>query len=146
MGYKTEAAQFVAKKCKDHHQAWEMILIFFFGSLRELIVLYVRSRKRNGNNELSVEDFLSFTSEMKEKPNFIYLCNQVINYAFAIINFRMALRRNNLKFAHSAVSDIFYGRVHPFYQLIEVHFMAQMFCLHDDVKPLFENYYHQSFR
>ena len=31
MGYKIDAAQFVAKKCKDHHQVWELLLIFFFG-------------------------------------------------------------------------------------------------------------------
>ena len=41
MGYKTDAAQLVAKNCKDHHQAWELLLVFFFGSLRELINCFV---------------------------------------------------------------------------------------------------------
>ena len=120
MGYKTDAAQLVAKNCKDHHQAWELLLVFFFGSLRELIVLYVRARlQKRKDGDLSIEDFLSFSSEMKSYPNYIYMCSQITNYTFAIIDFRMALRRNNLKLARSSVyklSDMFYGRFHPFYQ------------------------------
>ena len=120
MGYKTDAAHVVAKNCKDDHQAWELLLVFFFGSLRELIVLYVRARlQKRKDGDLSIEDFLSFSSEMKSYPNYIYMCSQITNYIFAIINFRMSLRRNNLKLAESAVykvSDMFYGRFHPFYQ------------------------------
>ena len=81
---------------------------------------------------------------MKSYPNSIYTCSQITNYTFAIINFRMALRRNNLKLAQSAVyklSDMFYGRFHPFYQLIEIHFLAQMFTIHEDAKPLYETYF-----
>ena len=145
MGYKTDAAQFVAKNCKDHHQAWELLLVFFFGSLRELIVLYVRARlQKRKDGDLSIEDFLSFSSEMKSYPNYIYMCSQITNCIFAIINFRMALRRNNLKLAQSAVyklSDMLYGRFHPFYQLIEIHFLAQMFTIHEDAKPLYETYF-----
>ena len=100
MGYKTDAAQFAAKNCKDHHQAWELLLVFFFGSLRELIVLYIRARLQKRNDgDLSVEEFQSFSSEMKSCPNYIYMYSQITNYTFVIINFHMALRRNNLKLA-----------------------------------------------
>ena len=118
MGYKTDAAKFVAKNYKDHHQAWELLLVFFFGFLRELIVLYIRAQlQKCKDGDLSIEDFLSFSSEMKSYPNYIYMCSQITNYTFAIIDFRMALWRNNLKLARSAVcklSDMFYGRFHPF--------------------------------
>ena len=148
MGYKSDSAQYTAKKCSDHHQSWEFLLIFFFGSLRELITLYVRNEIESNTDEdkrsFNVEGFLAFTKNMDQCPNYIHLLSQVMNYAFAVINFRMALRRNNLKLAQSAMyklSDLFYGRIHPFYQLIECHFSAQMFCMHDEVKPLFGNFF-----
>ena len=72
MGYKTDAAKFVAKNYKDHHQAWELLLVFFFGFLRELIVLYIRAQlQKCKDGDLSIEDFLSFSSEMKSYPNYI---------------------------------------------------------------------------
>ena len=54
MGFKSEAARYVAKTCKDHHKAWELILIFFFASLRELVTVYVRETKSSSpNHEVS---------------------------------------------------------------------------------------------
>ena len=88
MGYKTDAAQFVARRCKDHHQAWEFLLIFFFGLLRKLIVIYARAKLQKCEDmDLIVEDFLSFSSEMESCPNYIYMCSQVTNYTFAIYQF-----------------------------------------------------------
>ena len=49
-----------------------------------------------------------------------------------------------MKLAQGAVykiSDMFYGRLHPFYQLIEFHCPAQMFTIHEDAKPLYEKYF-----
>ena len=121
MGYKTDAAQFIAKKCKDHHQAWELLLIIFvclFVLLREF-VLYIREEIQPSNQpNLSAEEFLSFTSRKKSNPNHIHLCRQITIYPFAIINFWMAQHRNNIKLAQSAVcklSDVFYRRNYPFY-------------------------------
>ena len=66
MGYKTDAAQFVAKKCKDHHQAWELLLIFFY-SLQELILLPIREEMQSSNQpNLSGEGFLSFTGQKNQ--------------------------------------------------------------------------------
>ena len=142
MGYKTDAVQFVAKKMQ---RSWELLLIFFFGSLRESVVLYVRAKLQKCEDmDLNVEDFLSFSSEMESPPNYIYMCSQVTNYNFAIINFSMAKQRNNMKLTQSAVyklSDMFYGRLHPLCQLIEFHCLAQMFTIHEDVKPLYKKYF-----
>ena len=109
------------------------------------IVIYVRVKlQKCEDTDLNVEDFLSLSSEVESCPNYIHMCSQVTNYTFAIINFRMALRWNNMKLAQNAVyklSDMFYGRLHPFYQLIEFHCLAQMFTIHKDIKPLYEKYF-----
>ena len=134
MGYKSEAAKHVAKTCKDHHKAWELILIFFLGTLRELITVYAREM---GDAPLSTNGFFQFTKEKSNNPNFLYIFSQVATYAFAIVNFRMGMRRNNHMVMLSAVSKIcglFHGRNHPFYQLIEVYYMAQLFEMHGEVE------------
>ena len=56
--------------------------------------------------------------------NFTYQVNKVITYAQAIINYRMGIRRNNQLLFQSAmykIPDLFHGRNHPFYQIIEVY-------------------------
>ena len=62
MGYKTMAAQLVGKKCKDHHQAWELLLVFFFGSLRELFCMSEHGCK-NARMDILVKK-TSCTSQM----------------------------------------------------------------------------------
>lgn len=145
MGYKSEAAQYVAKTCKDHHKAWELLITFFFGALRELITVYVREMKMSSpNSNLSAAGFFEFTKSKTNDPNFLYLFSQVTTYAFAIINFRMGMRRNNYKVALSAVhklGGLFHGRNHPIYQLIEVYFISHLFTLHDELKPVYEKYF-----
>ena len=101
---KSTQLSFVAKNCKDHHPAWEFLLVFFFGLLRELIVLCVRALlQKRKDGDLSVEDFLSFSSEMKSCFKYIYIYSQITSYTFVIINFHLVLLRNNLKLAQSAV-------------------------------------------
>ena len=145
MGFKSEAAKYVAKACKDHHKAWELILIFFFASLRELVTVYVRETKSSSPDAtLSAAGFFQFTKTKSNKPSFLYLFSQVTNYAFAIINFRMGIRRNNYKVTLSAVhklGGLFHGRNHPFYQLIEVYYMSRLFTLQKEVELLYHTYY-----
>ena len=42
MGFKSEAAQLSAKKCSDNHKAWRLLLMFYIGSVAELVLPYVR--------------------------------------------------------------------------------------------------------
>ena len=117
---------------------------FFFGSMRELIVLYIREEIQSSNKpSLSAEGFLSFTIRKKSNPSYIYLCSQITICAFAIIKFRMTLHWNNIKLAQSGdvLRDVFYGRNHPFYELIEFHFLVQIFTIQDEVKPFYEKYF-----
>ena len=76
---------------------------------------------------LYAEGFLFLASYKKS--------SQTTIHAFALINFRMALRQNNIKLYQSAVyklSDVFYGRNNPFYQLINFY-IAQTFTIQDKV-------------
>ena len=140
MGYKSETAKYVAKTCKDHHKAWELIMIFFLGTLRELVTIYVREKRDSVH---STTGFFEFTKSKANNPNFIYMFSQIATYAFAIINFRMGMRRNNHMVMLSAVNKVngvFHGRNHPFYQLIEVYFMAQLFTMQKEVNDIYELY------
>ena len=145
MGYKSEPAKYVAKTCKDHHKAWELILIFFFASLRELVTIYVRETKSSPSaNSLSASGFFEFTKIKTKNPSFLYLFSQVTTYAFAIINFRMGVRRNNYKVTLSAVhklGGLFHDHNHPYYQLIEVYYISRLFTLQKDVELLYQTYY-----
>ena len=42
MRFNTPETEHVAKKCSDHHKAWDMLLVFYFGSFKELASMYVR--------------------------------------------------------------------------------------------------------
>ena len=150
LGFRSEKAKYVAKACRDHHKAWQMILMFYFGSLKELCTVYVRdliSSVNDPEGELhpTPEGFLEYCSTKAANHNFMYLLNQVTLYAQAIINYRMALRRNNNKLALSAIyklSSLFHGRNHPFYQKIELYSLVQPFLFpSSEVKELHERFY-----
>ena len=153
MGFKSEAAQLVAKKCTDNHKAWQMILIFFFGSLNELIIDYLRAIFTGSfplttivtlTDHPTAQGFISYCKSKSDNANFMYLVNQVTNYAQAIINFGMGMRRNNVKLSNSAVhklSDLFHGRNHPFYQLIEVYYTAGMIGYPNEVRELLDRFF-----
>ena len=96
-----------------------------------------------GDAPLSTNGFFQFTKGKSNNPNFLYIFSQVATYAFAIVNFRMGMRRNNHMVMLSAVSKmcgLFHGRNHPFYQLIEIYYMAQLFAMHDEFKPTYQQY------
>ena len=96
-----------------------------------------------GDAPLSTNGFFQFTKGKSNNPNFLYIFSQVATYAFAIVNFRMGMRRNNHMVMLSAVSKIcglFHGRNHPFYQLIEIYYIAQLFAMHDEFKPTYQQY------
>ena len=82
MGFKSEAAQLVAGKRKDHHKAWQMLLIFYFGSMKELIVIYLRDvfrdyvsceKSTSSINQQIGAGFFSYCKSKTDSPNFTYL-------------------------------------------------------------------------
>jgi len=42
MGWKSEIAINCAKKCTDNHKSWQLFMTFFFGTLQQLVLPYVR--------------------------------------------------------------------------------------------------------
>ena len=104
--------------------------------------MYVREAlKIDPSCTLSTEGFLEYSNTKSDNNNFSYLLNQISIYAQGIINFRMSMRRSNSNLAHPAIykiSPLFYGRNHPFYQRIELHYMVQMFLQLPQVKFLID--------
>ena len=43
MGFKSELAQNCAKRCTDHHKSWSLLVVFYIGSLRELVHCYLKA-------------------------------------------------------------------------------------------------------
>ncbi len=121
MGWQSENALQNAKKCTDTHKTWQMILVFYIGTLEELLVNYVRI-SLSKNEEPSVKGFLSWAKKC-EDPNYGFMFEDVLRYAQGIINFRMGIRRNNHMLIRSAIfvtKELFHGRNHPRYQELEL--------------------------
>ena len=106
--------------------------------------MYIREEIQFSNQpSLSAEGFLSLTSYKESYSHYRHKWIHTTIYDFALINFRMELRQNNIKLAQSAVyklSDVFNGRNNLFYQLIDFY-IAQTFTMQDEVKTLYEKYF-----
>ncbi|CAG2197472.1 unnamed protein product [Mytilus edulis] len=145
MGFESDSAKNFAKSCKDHHKSWRLLLIFHLGTLQELVLPYVRHSMLT-NKKPDAKGFLKYSSEnytSSSYPNFTYMVDQVCKYSQGIINFRMANRRNNadlLKSAKYMTKEIFHGRNHPKYQMIELYDSIQDRMMPDDVRSLSDKY------
>ena len=121
MGWRSENALQNAKKCTDTHKTWQMILVFYIGTLEELLLVYVR-KSLSSNENPTVKGFLSWAKRC-EDPNYGFMFQDVLRYAQGIINFRMGIRSNNDKLVRSAIfltKELFHGRNHPRYQELEL--------------------------
>ncbi|KAK3106985.1 hypothetical protein FSP39_004438 [Pinctada imbricata] len=130
MGWTSEKAQQSALACSDNHKAWQMINSFHFGTMLELVRPYVIECKIGGNVP-SAENFISFAKHQDTNANFMYMFETVCKYTQGIINFRVAVRRNNYNLLRSAkwmTKELFHGRNHPRYQEIEMYesFMSRI--------------------
>ncbi len=145
MGFVTEAAKLYAKACKDLHKSWHLILIFHVATLRELVHPYVVYCMEHTEN-MSAKGFLKFGRSMYdsgERPNYSYIMDQVLRHSQGIINFRMAVRRNNsnlLKSAKFMTKELFHGRAHPRYQKIEIYDTLQDITMPSEVRDLNDRY------
>ena len=82
MGFRLEQAQASEKDCKDHHKAWSLFLIFYFGSLGELVGVYICNLLSEKCLDLmessevahpSVEGFIWYSKSVSHNPNFMYV-------------------------------------------------------------------------
>jgi hypothetical protein len=134
MGWKSEAALQSAGKCYDNHKTWQLLMTFYFGTLQELIVPYVRSSLRN-DVQPTPTGFLSCCKS--QGPNYSYMVLMVLRFGQGIFNFRMAIRRNNYALDQSArfcTKELFHGRTHPKYQAIEIQNAFQSIVMPPPIK------------
>lgn len=145
MGFVSEAAKQYAKACKDTHKTWNLLLVFHLASLRELVLPYVRDCIKKGTHP-DVKGFFKFSQTFYRSinfPNYRYYFLQVTRFSQAIINFRMAVRRNNsdlIKSAKYMTKELFNGRSHPKYQSIEVYDTLQDLMMPEAVMHLNDAY------
>lgn len=141
LGFKTERAQAFAKTCKDHHLAWQLLLIFHTAATRELVLPYVRACIRMNETPSTSGYMQYFKTNQAANPNHSYLHTQVFRFSQAIINLRMAIRKNNATLAHSAkfhTKELFWGRVHPHYRNIELFDTIQYMNMPNEVKLVWD--------
>ncbi|CAC5422228.1 unnamed protein product [Mytilus coruscus] len=145
MGFISEAAKQYAKACKDLHKSWNLLLIFHIASLRELVLPYVRHCILSGKVP-DAKHFLEYSNNVyqsTQRPNFKYMMDTVCRFSQGIINFRMAIRRNNsdlLKSAKYMTKELFHGRQHPKYQQIEVNDTIQDMLMPENVQIINDAY------
>lgn len=145
MGFTSESAKQYAKGCKDHHKSWHLMMVFHAASLRELVTPFVRDSLQLGQNP-TAKLFFKAANEMyqsRSNPNFNYLMDQTCRFAQGIVNFRMAIRRNNAQLLASAkhmTKELFHGRHHPKYQAIELYDTLQNILMPSDVLELSNSY------
>ncbi|KAI8481586.1 hypothetical protein Bbelb_406860 [Branchiostoma belcheri] len=124
MGFKSEAAQRVARNCADHHKSMQLLEISIKGGTDEMLVAYVREKLERGEQcSISADNFLFQWAPQIRNPNFTFFQQQINLYALAIHNFRIGTRRNNSNYIQAGIevfSPLFSGRNHPKYQLIDM--------------------------
>ena len=123
MGFQSPIAQASAKKCADTHKAWAMLLIFHQGTLKELVLPYVRQCMREGEVP-STDGFMTYIHNHRTNDTLMMYFEMVLRYSQSIINMRMGVRRNNSRLVQSAkhkFSPLLHARNHPKYQVIDIY-------------------------
>ncbi|CAG2184636.1 unnamed protein product [Mytilus edulis] len=94
----------------------------------------------------TAKGFLKYSTEkygVPSNPNFTYMMDQVCRFSQGIINFRMATRRNYsdlIKSAKYMTKELFHGRSHPKYQVIEIFDTIQDLTMPEEVRSLNDIY------
>lgn len=121
MGFRSEIAQKYALKGSDHHKSWELLNIFYHGTMSELLLPYIRKCMKSATEPTS-QGYLNWSKSVTD-PNYQYMQEQVLRYAQAIINFREGIRNNNWSLIKTGLfkfAPLFHARNHPKYQQIEL--------------------------
>ncbi|XP_071139288.1 uncharacterized protein [Mytilus edulis] len=142
MQFTSDNAKNFAKTCKDHHVAWQLLLVFHTTSLKEMVVPFVRYMMKQGEMPTPDKYLLFYKEFMSSNPRWAYLHLQVFRFSQAIINLRMGVRRNNSCLVQSAkfhLKELFYGRSHPHYRDIELFDTLQYHFMPDEVKNIWDN-------
>ena len=136
--FKSIKSKCFVKSGKDHHLAWKLFLTFFEAAMKEMVVKCMREL----GMRITVEDFMQYYKQEDLDPNTKYLYQMCIVFGQAILNFRVAVRRNNSDLLHSAKHmsmGLFFGRNHPLYQQISLFDVEQYLMMAPVVAKLWDD-------
>ena len=144
MSFTSPAAKHISRQCNDHHLAWQMLVAVHHATLRELVLPYVRHSLLN-DNDASVDGYFQYyKSTLSTHPCYEYMFEQICRYASAIVIHRMGTRRNNMTLIRAGKfmsKELFHGRHHPKYQLIEMYDELQYRSMSQKNQQLFNAHY-----
>ena len=126
MGFQSDVALKSAKRCANTHKAWALLCIFFFSTLKELLVPYVKHCRAEGlspnvDHYVRLVDDLQYRDEKNE--TYEYYFETTLRFSLAIINMMMGTRRNNARLVWSSkhkFKELIHARNHPKYQVIDM--------------------------
>jgi hypothetical protein len=95
LGYRTHRALVCCFKCTDHHKAWQLLKIYFFGTMDEILRQFLCDSYKNKKQQ-SINEFYNYISE--SGPSIRFMCDSLFNYVFPIFLYRCAIRRNNSRY------------------------------------------------
>ena len=145
LGFTTENQLNYIQYCRDHHLSWEIFLVVFLASMRELVLEYVRtsSTESDGMSQ-TAGGFFDHHKQHSTSDAYDFLFSVVTIYGQALMNLRGAIRRNNGNLAESAkfhLKDLFWARQHMKYQELELYDTITKLLMHGDIKHFFMNHY-----
>lgn len=93
LGFKTEKSLNYVYECADHHKTWRLMELLLFAVTDEILHLYTSQ-----TNEYSVDGFWNWLHTNDAfSQNFVYGHQMTFHLLFAIILFRVSVRRNCYK-------------------------------------------------
>ncbi|CAH1778669.1 unnamed protein product [Owenia fusiformis] len=140
LGWRSDAALVSAKKCRDYHKAWQTLIVFIAGTLKEMLTTYNRSPVGADSQNTTSEGFVMFCKQHRN-PTIRFMFDMVCELGIGILNLRAGIRRNNCNVIMSAkrtTRSLFHGRNHPKYQTIEIFENFQYLCMPDEVRKLID--------
>ncbi|XP_066924076.1 uncharacterized protein [Clytia hemisphaerica] len=133
LGFETDKAKDVFRKDKDHHKEWCFRELMFYAGVDELLSLYVKSFA----TDVSLTGF--WNRCQAQSPNLKYMANMCLNHLFAMMLFRVSVRRNcfeGIEMAMEQLEGLFFARHHPIYQRLLVYNRIVLQQMPDEMKDL----------
>ncbi len=121
-----------------------MLVAFHVGSLRELVLPFVRRELTlNSPQNCTPLNFFQYSNDKgTHDPTSKYLYEQVCRFSQAIVNFHMGVRRGCASLVHSGKymsKELFHGRSHPLYKEIELYDTVQYMIMPTELQMVYDS-------
>ncbi|CAG2229839.1 unnamed protein product [Mytilus edulis] len=132
-GYKTPKALAFAKRCSDHHIAFDNLF-----KCRESVWMELVYSFRNTKTSCVAENFNGFVQWLKDNNDntLLFICNLMLPCLESIFMFRKGVRENNcvlIERARKIFRQIWYGRHHTKYMLIDSFGLCDRFLMPPEI-------------